>query len=676
MKYRYTHYTYNHCKYLFKNYHTIIALLGVFYLSISSTPVHATFFDATGAAGIRSGRHFNTNAGLSSSTRDYQATEKHFHLNLEVKPGDLVSVYSDIRFWPTMKSVQYMGDHYGSSRDYELDYEENLTSPAEQRWYKPLNPTVTQLYFEAATRYCLFSVGRRGRDLGLGIFLDSGQDPFDTTQNTFDGISCDVNTGSWRRLGVSLGADKLREGSPLHKEDDAHQLYASISYDDRQIYDGLPVRKQISLYFAYLDSVSPYSLGKVGDRYFDIFTGLYWGYFSLEAEGLIRMGEASGKSWEKLGGRRNKVSTLNSLAVHSELTFTYPPIYPFGHRDATEDAYLDNSEVLEESLYVATSASSPATLLAQNTSADNASTDTTDDNNNNKKNKEGGDNEVTDDTNEEDSYLEPAEEMPSFSDENQLTKGDTETTPSAEMSHEQDHINNTPEERQEERQEEAYENQASTYLSSLPSPSQGASSSPTLTNHHRVTLGYTYSPGDSQGYFKGDDAELSQAKRSQKVTALPLNKNFKPALILFNMRNSIMDIDGIYSGDQVVNAHVFSTGYSYFNGTYGNIHLKVIGAMQDQGIPAIVKSYFYYSKYDYLPEDYYAMPKNQAYPVGYSGRYLGTEVNLSYDIALTDYLKWGLAGGILFVGNALDVLVDTADKANIIAVESSLILQF
>ena len=85
-------------------------------------------------------------------------------------------------------------------------------------------------------------MGRRGRQLGMGAYLDEGLDTFDTGISAFDGISCDVNIQKTQTLGFSLGYDKVTESSSYNnyyntdsstaKSDDMFQLFVSLVYDD------------------------------------------------------------------------------------------------------------------------------------------------------------------------------------------------------------------------------------------------------------------------------------------------------------------------------------------------------------------------------------------------------------------------------------------------------------
>lgn len=472
---------------------------------------HAAFINASGYLGLLSSGLYNPH--INALSGDYQTFEKYLSLDIEIQSGDLLTLYLDVRLWPQGGSL--IGEEEGM-----------VGAESDFYFYDDLTPTVTEFYVEAASNICLFNAGRRARTVGLGMFWYDAAEPFETQQTLFEGVSCEVHSGI-QQLEVTLGMDKLREGDPMHQGDDLSQLFASIAYDDRE-FAPYALKKQVALYYAYVTSHKPHDFGQQKDKYLDIMAGLYWSHFSWETEGLIRMGKASGESWETYGGRPNQYSGLNALALYTTLKASFPA--PYG---ITVEQAAGNNH-----------------------------------------NHDGHDNH------EEHSGIE-----------------------------------------------------------------------------HEVFVEYIYSPGDEQGYFKGSDTYLTGSKRSDQISALPLNVNFKPALILFNMRTEDFDIDGIYSGDRIVNAHVFVGGYSLMHERFGEFHGKIIAALMDKEIPDFVYSYFYHNPIPEaeIDEDYYEFPEEVKVPVGFSGRYLGTEINLTYGYAFTDNLSFELTGGYLFGGSALQV---------------------
>lgn len=575
-------------------------------------PAQAAFFDASGSTGLLGVSHYDPHGGATEGP--LQGVEQLLKLKLELKPGDLTSLYIDLRFWP-QGSRYYFGD----------SYEEEL-SVAEGTFYYALRPRVSQLYIESATRYCLVSLGRRAKHLGLGIFLNSGDNPWDVHQSLFEGISCNVGSGVWRSLSVELGADKLREGFLLEKGDDAQQFHASITYDDRHMLSGSQLRKQVSLYFAYRNSSSPHLLGRSSDKYIDLFGGLYWKYLAFEAEGLVRMGSASGNAWDQIGARPERTNTVDALAAHTQLSFTYPSPYPWESRNRSpQQEYWQHQLAGDEE-------EEPEIPSFEED--------------------EGAEEDYADE------LLDEGEEVkePSAVDKASATNKPSATNNSA--------------------TEEGDSAQDAHSSEQRPAPRVKTPTAAVASNaayYHKVAATYTYSPGDRHGYYKGSDQYLSESRRSTEATALPLHPNFKPALILFNMRTPDLDIDGVYSGTQVMNAHVFTGGYSLLHRTYGNFHFKLIGALMEKGIPSTVQTYFRYNIDESFPKGYYQFARDQYYPVGYRGSYLGTEIDVAYDIKLSKELLWGAAAGYLVVGEALDV---GSQKANVIALETYVLWDF
>lgn len=178
---------------------------------------------------------------------------------------------------------------------------------------------------------------------------------------------------------------------------------------------------------------------------------------------------------------------------------------------------------------------------------------------------------------------------------------------------------------------------------------------------HELFLEYIYSPGDEQGYYKGTNSFLTETKRSNVITALPLNMNFKPALLLFNMRTDAFDVDGIYSGDRIMNAHVIAGGYSFTHDQHGEFQAKLVHALMDKEMPDAVYSYFYHYPLseENSPDEYYEFPEGVTVPVGFYGRQIGTEVDLSYGYSFTDHLSFSITAGYLFAGQALNVGQDS-----------------
>ena len=576
-----------------------------------ANPAMGLFFESEGTVGLLGVSHYDPHSGATEGP--LQGVEQLFHLGLEIKPGDLTSLYLDVGFWP-------IGERYYWGGDYE-----RTADLSESNTYEAFTPRVSQLYLESATRYCLVSLGRRAKHIGLGIFLDDGTDPWDTHQSLFEGISCTVGPGLWRTLKVEVGADKLREGFILEKGDDTKQFHALIAYDDRHVRSSSDLKKQVSLYFAFRDSSSPHLLGESSDKYLDLFGGLYWKNLTFEAEGLIRMGKGSGRSWEDLGARPERLNSVDALAVHAQASFTYPDPNQSASRSRQKEYW--QPQLAEPS---AQGTKEPSAQNMEESSAEEeepSSTAESSDDTDSEESSNAETGEIAEEENtEEDSYDDEDSYDEDDAEAHEVAEGDADS--SQEKTDHGDAGGTAEDSSSEPPKSSQPSGDAQTVVAS-----EGSSSSADVFEesgdhnpghsswsgqyYHRVTTSYTFAPGDSQGYYKGDDEYLGDARRSDKVTALALNPNFKPAMILFNMRTRDLDIDGVYSGIQVVNAHVFTLGYSFLHSQYGNGHFKVIGANMDRTIPLTVENYFKRSGGEYYLEGYYDFALYQYYPVGY-----------------------------------------------------------
>ena len=548
--------------FLIKKAKTLIYLLSFAFalLFLATKQGYAAFVNASGYVGFLGVTQIYPNAGANLGR--VQGTEQFARVNVQIIPGDLMNLNLNVGLWPS-----YEGSYFGSeSSDYY--------NPALILFNDDYTPKVWELYLNLATRYCLVTAGRKARHVGSGMFLNDSYGHFDAPTSLYEGLSCEVNTsGSFRAFSLTLGVDKLNEGELLVSGDDTQQFYAHLIYDDLNIKTNLPLKKRMELYFAWVNSTKPHFKGKNQEKYLDLFTGLYWGYFAFEFEGLLRMGEGEGKSWNALGARPNKTAKVNSLAVATELTFSYPPQYQVSIFDEGNKKSLQSEQ------------------SKQPTDKESDSSQTT--------------------TNISDTDL---------------------------LQQEVDQLK-------------------SLYLGT-----------DMKEQRHDLFVQYIFAPGDRDGYFKGVDPSLTATQRDQTLTAIALNPNFKPSIILFNTQNDKLDIEGVYSGSQIVNAHVVAGGYRYFHNTYGEIEAKVIVANMVQGVPRGVKSYFYYNdiKSDdrSLPEGYYELTDNQSYPVGYYGKHLGTEIDLAYTVALSELIELSVAGAVFFPGDAFDIISKDTESSS------------
>jgi hypothetical protein len=169
--------------------------------------------------------------------------------------------------------------------------------------------------------YCILEAGRRPRDWGLGIFLDSGKQPFSLTSSTYDGISCNVNLQKFQDLGFSFGYDKLAEtGSPIRsggpkgsgsdsRSDDIDQFFLSIELDDRKSRPNSFFNKQIGIYAANIKSGSLDSGGLNTDLTIaDLYLGFYFARLTFRNEFLFWLGSSADPNASSLGGAQENSS--------------------------------------------------------------------------------------------------------------------------------------------------------------------------------------------------------------------------------------------------------------------------------------------------------------------------------------------------------------------------------
>lgn len=307
-------------------------------LVLSSTQAFGFFVDGEGNYGLRGETQWAP--GFSKESGTYQAIEQTFRLKGEARFNDQSSMFLEFRLFDNPRE-SYLGDtaeprECDESRTGERPTTSDPNHPCEGKHqntgepgYRPYSPKVTKAYIRYAFDYCIIEAGRRGRDWGLGIFMDSGDRPFSTDASLYDGVSCDINIQKTNTLGFSVGYDKLAEtGSPVDPTgqpgstsrrygandtaDDIDQYYFSISYDDRKANAGSTFTKQIGVYFAQVSSHA-YKTSDTTDKetggsetdlkFLDLYTGFFIGDLALKNEILFRMGKSKDPNWVDLGGR-------------------------------------------------------------------------------------------------------------------------------------------------------------------------------------------------------------------------------------------------------------------------------------------------------------------------------------------------------------------------------------
>lgn len=203
-----------------------------------------------------------------------------------------------------------------------------------------------------------------------------------------------------------------------------------------------------------------------------------------------------------------------------------------------------------------------------------------------------------------------------------------------------------------------------------------------LIRHVLYTL-CAYAPGDSDGYYSYRDDQkqntdatairhLSIFKRSAHARAVAFNPNFVPTLILFNEGNELssLAVDGIYDPNRMMNAQLYTLGYKYENLQIGDFGLQLGYASLLAGIPDDAKTY-----YDLAAVRQNIEKSNGRVPVGYHGKSLGFEVDLTYKLRVTQDVVWGVGVGTLFPGKALQTRYSGGLNNNYL-IETDLVFHF
>lgn len=321
----------------------VCIVFGLF--SALSTSAFAFFLDGSGHYGVRG---FTIVDPASSPARGMpQAIEQSFRLLGEVRSGDSASFFAELRLFPDPRNA-YLGDHGQPStcngRDSDPDNPDckKKIQSVTDTGYSWITPKVTQFYMRYAFDYCILEAGRRPRDWGMGIFLDSGTRPFSVTSSTFDGISCTINLQKFQDLGFSFGYDKLAETGSLIRSvpgkdpnpgpdspsDDVDQYFLSIELDDRKTRPNSSFNKQIGIYAANIKSSEVKKGGMNTDLSFaDLYLGLYFPRFTFKNEFLFRLGSTADPNARSLGGAYSNSSgevasnKLNAIGLAGTLEF-------------------------------------------------------------------------------------------------------------------------------------------------------------------------------------------------------------------------------------------------------------------------------------------------------------------------------------------------------------------
>ncbi len=324
----------------------IVALL------LAVAPVgYGVFLDGTGHYGLLG----ELRSRPAFKGKRYQAVRQSFSLLGEARHHDRLSLFLELRLFPDPRAA-LLGDRaqpQRCARRYDKDgailprddcrgEHQDIGAPA----YEQLLPRITQAYVRYSFEYCLLEVGRRGRDWGLGMFLDSGRQPFATQQSVFDGVTCHVNVQKNQVLGFSVGYDKLAETGtyasvPAHfptkqeepkkrnfgttsGDDDIHQIFFTIEYDNREAADNSGLSRVTGGYFASIFAEN----SDISVKFFDLYMALFYRGFSAQTEFLFRLGNSADPSWHLLGGKRGDIgqevrNKLNAIAIAGNLAWEF-----------------------------------------------------------------------------------------------------------------------------------------------------------------------------------------------------------------------------------------------------------------------------------------------------------------------------------------------------------------
>ena len=314
---------------------------------VLSSEAKAIFVDGSGHYGLLG--EVRTNQMFIESDNRYQAIRQSFSLLAEARYNDRLSLFLELQLFDDPLTNSLLGDqskqlpcpdeptdNTDDSDQQPCQSGQDLTYPS----YENFKPRIAQLYVRYAFDYCLLEVGRRGRDWGLGIFLDSGEAPFSSQQSIFDGLTCHVNVQKNQTLGFSIGYDSLTETGTnypptkntesvvfgaTNNDDDVHQLFFTIEYDDREVADNSGFSRVTGGYFATIFA----ERHDVSVKFFDLYIALFYKEFlATRHELLFRIGKSADPSWHKLGGKtaiddEQVVNELNAIAVSGDVAWTF-----------------------------------------------------------------------------------------------------------------------------------------------------------------------------------------------------------------------------------------------------------------------------------------------------------------------------------------------------------------
>lgn len=324
-------------------------------LTISSSLL-AFYVDGSGHYGARGVTI--TDPGAAPDRGTHQAIEQSFQLTGEFRSGESASLFTGFRLFNNPRDA-YLGDtaqpNSCNGDPKCIEKNQSTSDPGYQRY----TPRVTELYIRYAFEYCIAEVGRRPRDWGLGIFLDSGKRPFSVSNSYFDGVSCNINLQKFQDLGFSFGYDKLAETGnffdkntaekpktgPSNRNDDIDQIFFSVELDDRKSSPNKFLNKQIGIYAANMKS-GPIDRGGNNTElsFADLYLGFYFPRFTIRNEFLFKIGSSADPNAYSLGGAHESKSgdmatnRMNTIALAGSMEWLM-----VGPRETPEQTYLGST---------------------------------------------------------------------------------------------------------------------------------------------------------------------------------------------------------------------------------------------------------------------------------------------------------------------------------------------
>ena len=312
-------------------------------LSFANMAFSAAYIDAKGHYSLTG--ETNTHPGFDKAGGYFQAIKQNFGLNTEFRVSDKSSFWMQFKLFENSRDA-YLGDQsqpkecspkepqsdgsMGVSNTGNADNCAGRYQNTESPGYTPYTPKVTQAYVVHANDYCLLKAGRRPRHWGLGVFLNSGDGPFDTSSSVYDGVTCEINIQKTQLLGFSFGYDKLTEtGSPVEADvvsngrgfgakrssDDLDQYFFTIEYDDRKSNIGSSFTKNVGFYFANITSEG--GGPKTDIKILDLYTGFFMRDLTFKNELIFRLGKSADPSFVRLGGTSSVEGNVVSNQVQA-----------------------------------------------------------------------------------------------------------------------------------------------------------------------------------------------------------------------------------------------------------------------------------------------------------------------------------------------------------------------